>query len=200
MQNTPRTPKTVALYARVSTKDRQEAENQLRELREYCAKQAWPIAGEYVDHESGSKPNREQFKQLFTHAHQKRFDTVVFWALDRFSREGTRETLNYLHQLESVGVAFVSYTEPYVNSLGIWRDAIIGFLASLAKQEVTRHSERVKAGMARARAQGKRISRSPLEPSKQADIARLHQIGTPKRAIARRLGIDIKTVRKYIAL
>ena len=95
MQNTPRTPKIVALYARVSTKDRQEAENQLRGLREYCRKQDWQIANEYVDHDSGSKSEREQFKQLFTHAHQKRFDTVVFWALDRFSREGTRETLIY---------------------------------------------------------------------------------------------------------
>ena len=131
--------KFVALYSRVSTKEsteRQNVENQLRELRQFCSKQGWEIVGEYVDHESGTKADREQFKLLFTHAHQRKFDAVVFWALDRFSREGVRETLNHLNRLESVGVSFVSFSEPYVNSLGVWRDVVLGFIVAIAKQEV----------------------------------------------------------------
>ena len=120
----------VVLYARVSTResaDRQHVENQLRELRDFCGKQGWEVVGEYIDHESGTKADREQFKLLFTHAHQRQFDAVVFWALDRFSREGVRETLNHLNRLESAGVSFFSFTEPHVNSLGAWRDAVLGF-------------------------------------------------------------------------
>ena len=78
----------VALYARVSTKDRQDTENQLCELRAYCIKRGWAVAGEYVEQESGQLADRSAVKELFQHAHQLRFDTVLFWALDRFSREG----------------------------------------------------------------------------------------------------------------
>lgn len=190
--------RTVALYARVSTRDRQAVENQLRELRDYCRNRGWVIAGNYVDLESGAVAEREAFQRLFIHAHQLKFNTVLFWALDRFSREGVRETLNYLKQLEDGGISFKSYTEPYLDTLGPFRDAVIGILASLAKQEVIRRSERVRAGMARAKAQGKPISRSPIPDTTQQAIIQLHQRHTPKREIARRLSLDPKTVRNYI--
>ena len=77
---------------------------------------------------------RARFQALFEDAHQRKFEVVVFWALDRFSREGTRATINYLHELESYGVGFVSYTERYLDSTGIFRDALIGLLAALANQ------------------------------------------------------------------
>ena len=194
-------PKHVALYSRVSTKEsteRQHVENQLRELRDFCSKQGWEVIGEYVDHESGTKADREQFKLLFTHAHQRKFDAVVFWALDRFSREGVRETLNHLNRLESVGVSFVSYSEPYVNSLGVWRDAVLGFIAAIAKQEVVRRSERVRAGMARAKAEGKRVSRGRIATNKQRQIKKLFADGVSKKEIARQLNISPKTVRNYL--
>lgn len=190
--------RTVALYARVSTKDRQEVGNQLRELRDYCRKRGWMIIEEYVDRESGAVSERQAFQRLFIHAHQFKFNTVLFWALDRFSREGVRETLNYLKQLEDAGVSFKSYTEPYLDTLGPFRDALIGILASLAKQEVVRRSERVRVGMARAKAQGKRISRGPIPQATQREIIKLHQDEIPKREIARRLSLDPKTVRNYI--
>ena len=192
--------RTVALYARVSTKGRQEVENQRRELRDYCHKRGWMIVGEYVDLDSGTLAEREAFKQLFAHAYQLKFNTVLFWALDRFSREGVHETLNYLKQLEEAGVSFKSYTEPYLDTLGPFRDALIGILASLAKQEVLRRSERVRAGMARAKAQGRPISRRPLPQATQQDIVRLYQRNIPKREIARRLSLDPKTVRNYLKM
>ncbi|MGO9013994.1 MAG: recombinase family protein [Dissulfurispiraceae bacterium] len=153
-----------AIYARVSTRDKQEAENQLLQLRAYCDKQGFEVHREYVDYESGGNPDRHQFKQLFLDAHQSQFQIVVFWALDRFSREGARETINHLALLESYGVGFISYTEPYLNSIGIFRDAIIAILGTLAKQEKVRLQERVRAGLDRARAKGKRLGRKPLSP------------------------------------
>ena len=87
---------------------------------------------------------------------------VVFWALDRFSREGARETINHLAQLESYGVGFITYTEPYLNSIGIFRDAIIAILGTLAKHEKVRIQERVRAGLDRTKAKGQRPGRKPL--------------------------------------
>lgn len=177
----------VAIYARVSTRDRQETENQLRELRLFCQKQGWGVAGEYVDHESGGSANRPEFRRLFNDAHQRKFDMVLFWALDRFSREGVLKTLNYLSELESVGVQFKSYMERYIDSSGIFKEAILAILATLAKQERLRLSERVKAGLARARADGKTIGRPKLPKATVHEIRSLHAAGLSKREVARRV-------------
>lgn len=103
------------LYSRVST-NRQEVENQLIQLREFSLKNGYQIVREYTDHESGAKSDREQFRLLFKDAYQRNFDIVIFWSLDRFSREGARQTINYLAELESYAVGFISFTEPYLNS------------------------------------------------------------------------------------
>jgi DNA invertase Pin-like site-specific DNA recombinase len=177
----------VAIYARVSTRDRQEAENQLRELRAYCRKQNWTVVGEYVDRESGGKASRPQFRQLFEDAHRRKFDLVLFWALDRFSREGVLRTLTYLNELEAAGVQFKSYAERYIDSSGLFKEAILAILATLAKQERIRLSERVKAGLDRARSEGKRLGRPRLPEETLAEIRNLHQAGVSKREISRRV-------------
>ena len=124
---------SVAVYARVSTKDKgQETENQLRQLREFCRKQGWAVYKEYIDKASGKRSDREQFQAMFADASRHEFDVVLFWSLDRFSREGTLETLQHLQRLTSAGIAFKSYTEQYLDGTGIFRDAIIGILAALA--------------------------------------------------------------------
>ncbi len=126
----------VALYARVSTKDgRQDTENQLIALREYCAKQGWAIVQEYVDHETGGTSKRPRFQEMFADARARRFDLVLFWALDRFSLEGVTATLNHLERLTSAGVNWRSYTEEYLDSCGAFRDAVLAILAVIAKQE-----------------------------------------------------------------
>src|SRR5438045_1138757 len=92
----------VALYARVSTKDkRQDTANQLDQLRQFAATQNWTVTHEYVDRATGKHSDREQFQRLFQDASQRKFDVVLFWSLDRFSREGVRETLNHLERLAS---------------------------------------------------------------------------------------------------
>jgi DNA invertase Pin-like site-specific DNA recombinase len=92
----------VALYARVSTKDgRQDTENQMIALREYCSKQGWGIAAEYVDHETGGTSKRPHFQRMFADARARKFDLVLFWSLDRLSREGVSATLGHLERLTS---------------------------------------------------------------------------------------------------
>jgi len=90
---------------------------------------------EYTDYESGGTSNRTKFMQMFEDARKRQFDLVLFWSLDRFSREGTRATINLLQQLEDCGVQFRSYTEQYLDSSGVFKDVIVSLLATLARQE-----------------------------------------------------------------
>src|SRR5215470_16418768 len=156
----------LAIYARVSIDDKgQDPESQLRELRAWCANTGHSIVHEYIDRESGRKgaDKRRQFAALFEDAHRRKFDCVLFWALDRFSREGMVPTIMYLQRLASYGVSFHSYTEVHLATDNeLVRDILLALLASLAKQEAKRMSERVKAGMARAKAQGRHLGRPTL--------------------------------------
>ncbi|UOQ75092.1 recombinase family protein [Hymenobacter cellulosilyticus] len=190
-----------AIYARVSTRDKgQDNENQLRELRAFADRKGYSIYKEYTDQESGGKADRPEFKQLFLDAHQRRFDVVIFWALDRFSREGVVETLNHLQKLSAAGVQFLSFTEQYLDSTGVFKDAIIGILATVAKQERVRQGERSKAGQHRAREKGKLIGRPTVDIEKVVDVKRLKATGMSDRAVSRELCLSPSTVAKYLAL
>ena len=153
------------IYSRVSTAD-QHYENQITQLTEYANKQGWTIAGVKTDTASGSKSldERQGLREVFELAHKKKFDILLFWSLDRFSREGSRKTLEYLTTLDSYGIQWHSYTEQYISSLGIFSDAIISLLSCLAKQERIRISERTKAGLDRVRAKGIRLGRPNVKP------------------------------------
>jgi DNA invertase Pin-like site-specific DNA recombinase len=189
----------VAIYARVSTKDKgQDTENQLAQLREFASTQHWQITREYVDRETGSKSDREQFQQMFGDASKRRFDLLLFWSLDRLSREGVLETLQHLSRLTNSGIAYKSFTEQYFDSCGIFKDAVISILATIAKQERVRLSERTKAGLAVARSKGRQIGRPRLKVQ-SSEIARLRSSGFSLRAIGRELGISEGSVRRLAA-
>jgi DNA invertase Pin-like site-specific DNA recombinase len=189
----------IAIYARVST-DRQDTENQLIQLREFAAKQNWQIVREYVDYETGSKSDRAEFQSMFKDASQRKFDLLLFWALDRLSREGVLETLQYLNRLMAHGVAWRSFTEQFFDSCGPFREAVIAIMATLAKQERVKRSERTKAGLERVRAAGKVLGRPKmLNGEHAADIARLRSRGLSLRAISRELGISDRSVRRLTA-
>ena len=193
-------PTSVALYARVSTSDgRQETENQLAQLRTYCERQGWTIAAEYVDQKSGATAERVQFKRLFEHARQRRFDVVLFWSLDRFSREGTLETLKHLERLNSFGVDWKSYTEQYVDSCGIFRDAIIGIIAAIAKQERVRRSERAKAAIERLKRQGRtdHLGRPRRVLDREA-LRKARQGGAPISKLVKSFGVSRATVYRIL--
>src|SRR5437867_13140878 len=123
----------VAIYTRVSGKsNKQDAANQSFQLIEYCQRQGWDYV-EYTDRMSGTRADRAEFQRMFEDARLKHFDMVLFWALDRFSREGTLKTLEYLQRLDTFGVAWKSFTEQYLDSTGIFRDAVIA--AKVVKDE-----------------------------------------------------------------
>jgi DNA invertase Pin-like site-specific DNA recombinase len=146
----------VALYARISTKDKgQDSENQLLQLRHFCKQQGWQIAGEYVDQKTGRTSDRKAFQRLFQDAYEKRFDLVLFWALDRFSREGATDTLQHLRKLTTYGVQWKSFTEQYIDSAGMFADVIVSLLSTLARQESVRRSERASAAYAKLKSQGR---------------------------------------------
>jgi DNA invertase Pin-like site-specific DNA recombinase len=185
----------VVLYARVSTKDKgQDTENQLTQLREFCAKQGWTITREYIDHASGKTAHkRNQFQAMLAAASKREFDLVLFWSLDRFSREGVLPTLKHLEVITSYGVAWKSFTEQYFDSCGIFRDAIISIAATLAKQERVRISERTLAGLERARKAG-RIGGRPKLVVDRDRVRQLHAEGMSLRQIAAETGIGAGTV------
>jgi len=193
----------VAIYARVSTDDKgQEPENQLRQLRVWCRRVGHRLVHEYIEYESGKRGthDRKQLSALLADASRRQFDVLLFWSIDRFSREGMVPTVLHLQRLHSYGVSFHSYSEPYLATDNeLVRDILLSTLASLAKLEGKKISERTKAGMQRVRAQGKHLGRPPLDHELQQRITkRLRDIPrpTPYR-IARDLGIDRKTVVKY---
>lgn len=166
----------VVLYARVSTKDRQDHENQFRILRAYCKEMEWDIVSEYVDYESGrkSKAERDDLNAMFLSAYKKEFDLVLFFTLERFTREGTKATFIYFDELEKCKVKFHSYSEPYITTAGPFGEAIAGFLAGLAKQEVVKRSASVVAGLEKARAQGRVGGRPVVDHHKKKKVLDLY--------------------------
>ena len=188
----------VAIYCRVSTRDKgQDFTNQLLALREFAAKQGWIIANEYIDQQSAKDDDRPAFRQMFEDASRRKFDVLLFWSLDRLSREGVLETLQHLQRLTSYGVAWRSFTEQYLDSTGIFREAVIGILAAIAKQERVRLGERTRAGLERVRREGKRLGR-PAAKADAAVIRRMRDEGASWSEIARRTGLSRGTIQKAL--
>ena len=183
-----------AIYARVSTKD-QDCQNQLLQLRQFAATQGWTVVAEYSDEVSGSTSDRPQFKAMFMAASRREFDVLLFWSLDRLSREGVLDTLQHLSRLTGYGVAWRSYTEQYLDSTGIFRDAVIGILAAVAKQERVRRSERTRAGLERARTNGKRLGRRRVAVD-SSQIRSLRDQGLSWEAISKLTGLKRSTCQR----
>ena len=190
-----------ALYLRISTRDgRQDAGNQRAQLRRLCESQGWKIVTEYEDHETGGKPERRQFQAMMAAAVEKQFDVLIFWALDRLSREGALQTLQYLNVLSDHGVGFRSLTEPYLDSCGMFKEAIISILATLAKQERLRMSERIRAGLDRVKATGSTSTGNPLGRPRAVFrrdlVSELRIKGLSWSQIARKLNTSPSVVRR----
>jgi DNA invertase Pin-like site-specific DNA recombinase len=187
----------IAIYARVSTR-KQDNENQLLQLRDFAAKHGWQIVAEYVDVVTGSgKKDRAQFEALMLAASQRQFDLVLFWKLDRFSREGTRATLRLLTLLDSYGCSWRSFQEPFFDSCGVMRDVVISIMATLAEQERIAISERTKAGLQRAVKAGRILGRRPVV----VDIAwarKLQSQGSGLRPIAKQMRISVNTLARAL--
>lgn len=187
-----------AIYARVSTKDKgQDTENQLLQLREYCQKQGW-TSTEYVDQASGKSGDRDAFRRLFADASRRLFDVVLVWALDRFTREGVLETFEYIRDLQKYGVQFESYTEAHFRTTGPAGELMLAIAAWIAKQERLRISERTKAGLERARREGRTAGRPTLVWDRERARS-LRNAGLSIRAIAGQLGVPKSVVGELFA-
>src|SRR3712207_6020610 len=184
------------LYARVSTEDRgQDPETQLRPLREYAKRRGFKVVGEYVDKTSGTIESRPNYQRLFEAARKRELDVVLVWRYDRFARS-TRALVNALGEFRARGVAFISYQEN-VDTTTPQGELVFGMMANLAQFESALIGERVKAGMARARAQGKQTSRPPIPEATKSKIAELRGQGVSIKRIARELGIAYGTAWNY---
>ncbi len=139
------------------------------------------MVAEYIDHESGKGSDREQFQAMFDAASKRQFDVLLFWSLDRLSREGVLPTLQHLQRLTTYGIGYRSYTEQYFDSCRILRDAVIAIIATVAKQERIRISERVRAGLSTARNKGKRLGRPKVFVSR----ARIESLRHGRLVLAR---------------
>ncbi|MBM0745737.1 recombinase family protein (plasmid) [Phormidium sp. CLA17] len=195
-------PTLVALYLRVSTTDKgQDTDNQLLQLQEFCDRQGWQIHDIYKDQESGRKGKRERgnFSRLFEDAARRKFDVVLFWSLDRFTREGIRKTIVYLQQLDSFGVRFKSYTEPLLDTDNeLVSHIVIGVLSYFAQQEAVRISERTKAGLQRVQSQGKVLGRPDGFEEWKDKLATMQTTGYSQGQMQRETGLAYNTVKSYL--
>lgn len=186
----------IAIYGRVSTK-KQDEMNQLLELRKFVgAQQGWTLETEYVDKVSGSgKKERPQFQRMMFDASQKKFDLLLFWSLDRLSREGIVKTISYLEELKGWGVGWRSYTQPFLDTGNdMVTGIVLSVLAAVAKQERITISERTKAGLARAVKDGATLGRRAVV----VDVVKARKMqreGLGLRPIAAKLGISVNTLR-----
>ncbi len=177
--------KRAALYMRVSTVD-QHPETQLHDLHQLAAQRGFQIIEEYTDKISGTKAKRPGLDQLMRDAHRGRFDVVMVWACDRLARS-VRHFLDVLDQLNHLNIEFVSFREN-LDTAGPLGRAVVTIISVVAELERALIVERVRAGIRRARLEGRRIGRVPLEVDRPAllkdrarglslaEIAKLHRI------------------------
>ena len=182
-----------AIYARVSTAHNgQDPAMQTRELRDYCQRRTWDVAGEYVDVGiSGAKEKRPELDRLVADAHRRRFDAVVVWRFDRFARS-VSHLLRALETFKALGIEFVSLSEQVDTSTPTGK-MVFTVLGAVAELERSLIAERVRAGLRNARAKGKRLGR-PRVNVDAARIATLRAQGRGWKKIARELGIGVSTV------
>ena len=180
-----------AIYARVSTLD-QEPENQLQELRRYVQARGW-TAVEYVDRGvSGAKDRRPALDKLVRDAMRRRLDVLICWRLDRLGRN-LRHLILLLDELRAMGVAFVSLAEGIDATTPAGR-LQLHVLGAIAEFERARIAERVKAGLARAKARGQRLGR----PVADVPVERLQSVsGLSLTDGARKLRVSISTLKRW---
>lgn len=152
----------VAIYARVSldetdrdSRQFQDPENQLIQLRDFCKAMNYEVYQEYIDKMSGANPARPEFRKMMQEALLRRFQGIVVWKLDRFSREGIINTMSYIKQLKERGCFLKSMTESWLDtSQEGMTDIVIAIMSWAAAEERKKISERTKAGIARLKEMG----------------------------------------------
>ena len=188
--------KKVAIYARVSTTDKgQDIDTQLFPLKEFIERRDWELSKIYSDQMSGSKENRPALKELMKDAHKKKFDCVLVFRFDRFARS-TKQLITALDNFQSLGIDFVSYEESLDTTTSNGR-LMFTIISAFAEFERSIIQERVKAGLIKARAKGKKLGR----PKSQVDAVKIKELrleGLSIRKIAQTLSIPKSTIQDYL--
>lgn len=186
----------VAIYARISTSDKkQDLDNQLLPLKEYVASRGWNLCEVYTDQISGSKESRPGLNKLIEDAHRRRFDCVLVWRFDRFARS-TKQLILALDTFRSLGINFISYQES-IDTTTPTGQLMFTLLASFAQFERSIIQERVRAGLDKARAKGKKLGRPKVLLDLDA-LAELKKLGLSLRQISKKLDIPKSTIGKYL--
>jgi DNA invertase Pin-like site-specific DNA recombinase len=195
--NTMTTPKTAALYARISTLDKgQDPMVQLAPMREHAARQGWVVV-EYVDRGiSGAKESRPELNRLMADAQAGGFQIVMVARFDRFARSASH-LLRGLETFTEAGISFVSLTEG-IDTSTLAGKMVFTVLGAVAEMERGLIAERVKAGMKNAKAKGVKMGAPVALDSMEAD--RLIAAGMSTQAIARELNVSRRTVYRFRAL
>ncbi len=181
----------VALYARVSTQDQQTLPMQLKAMREYAKKRGWKVKQEIQEIGSGAK-TRPKREELMKEARRRRVDAIVVWRLDRWGRS-VSDLIGTIRELIDTGVGFVSLTEALDLTTSAGK-AMAGMLAVFAEFERDILRERVKAGIAHSRLQGKPHGRPATASLKRTEVKRLKRSGRNNSEIARELNIGRSSV------
>ncbi len=186
-----------AIYARVSTNNgHQDPAMQLRELREFCQRRGWTVSGEYVDNGvSGAREHRPELDRLMADCRRRQVDTVLVYRYDRFARS-LRQLVNALEEFRALGIEFVSLHEGVDTSTPNGR-LVFGIFASIAEFERELIRDRVRSGLAAARARGKRLGR-PRIAVDASEVARLRAQGASIASIASELGLGKGTVQRAL--
>jgi len=188
--------KRAAIYARVSTHNGQNPEMQLEELRAYCKRREWQIIGEYVDTGfSGAKEHRPALDRLLSNCRKRLVDAVVVYRYDRFARS-LRQLVNALEEFRALGIDFVSLHEGVDTSTPNGR-LVFGIFASIAEFERELIGDRVRSGLASARAKGKRLGR-PRVFVDRPRIAALRAQGRSWAEICKELGVSKGTAQRAV--
>jgi len=186
----------VALYARVSTTE-QSTDSQLLDLRRYVRERGWDIFREFVDEGiSGTKDSRPALNELMNDAKKRRFGVVLVWRFDRFARS-TKHLILALEEFKNLGIDFVSYQENIDTSSPLG-SAIFTIISAVAQLERDIIAERVKAGLRRAKENGKKLGR----PRVTVDTEKIHSLrskGLSLRAIAKETGVSRTTVSDVLS-
>ena len=185
----------VALYARVSTSE-QSTDSQLLDLKRYTRERGWHIFKEFVDNGiSGTKDSRPALNELMNDAKKRRFDTVLVWRFDRFARS-TKHLILALEEFRNLGIDFVSYQENIDTSSPLG-SAIFTIISAVAQLERDIIAERVKAGLRRAKQNGKKLGR-PRGTVDVEEVQRLRSKGLSLRQIGKQLGVSRTTVGQIL--
>jgi DNA invertase Pin-like site-specific DNA recombinase len=187
--------KRAALYMRVSSFD-QHPETQLYDLRQMASQRGYEIAHEYTDRISGAKAKRPGLDEMMQDARRGRFDVVLVWASDRLARS-VKHFLEVLDELNHLNVEFVSFREQ-IDTGGPLGRAIIIIVGAVAELERNLIIERVRAGMRRAKLEGRTIGRQPLDLDRTA-ILRDRSQGQSLRQLAKSYRVSRATIHRVVS-